>query len=164
MKTLISLFVFACLGVLLKPPLLSQQILSVAGNHNTSDQVVVHWTLGEVAIQSHHSSDLSIKEGFLQPTMVVEDVMTATRNASQFMVHPNPTQNYIIISNNDFDFTDAELFLSNLKGERVMLKKIQTAEKRVQVDIRNLPAGAYIMHLKEQGNDQLHHLRIIKIN
>ena len=80
MKSITTFLLISLSALLLKPPLYSQSVLTAAGDQHETETVQVQWTLGEIAVQSQNVIDLHIKEGFLQSTIEVEDIMTATRN------------------------------------------------------------------------------------
>lgn len=77
---------------------------------------------------------------------------------STFSIYPNPTDNELHIEFFDPDF-NGTLYLMDETGKIVMRKSLR--QSRDDISLRNLPAGIYVVHVKDK-NGNVYQQKLVK--
>lgn len=105
---------------------LSQQVFGAAGNEN--------YTLGEVFINSHISSNQILSEGFHQPVISLFEIESI--DDLEISVYPNPTSGKLVMNHN-LDYIDVHVY--DVRGRRIEV----FVEDLKSVDLSFCPQGTY---------------------
>jgi len=108
------------------------------------DKVVVRWPSGTVdtVLNPSPNQNLNVREG---------DFLLAVNNATAttFSIYPNPANDMLHIqSGQSVTFKSASIF--DISGREIQDKELLTQS----VDVKSLPAGSYILVLKDQQGNQ----------
>jgi len=151
LRCTISLCLFCALFCLL--PVLagaqSAEIPSAAGHTKVGSDIHLDWSLGYGSVFSCHSR---------QPTSV------ANREIS-WSVQPNPTYQSIQINIPDFlRGQSIQVYLSDALSRRVWQGDIKTSDATEEIDLTQLPAGTYLLHLGNGSSTPVPPLRVVKLS
>jgi len=160
MKKPISFFLFFLIFPLcISAQEISQEIISSSGNYSDGSSGQLSWTLGDLAIETYSSGDVSLTQGFQQP---VYEVMTAFENLEYnfaVQVYPVPSSDFITVEFDEIQ-NDLEVVLYNLQGEIVLYKKVES--ETITLDLNNLSPSEYILKIINKENNLLKSCKIVK--
>jgi len=77
------------------------------------------------------------------------DSSTGAIKSGNIQLSPNPTQDMLNVRWTDFSATDAKVI--NPNGQIVLEKNLNTADGSIDLQVGNLPAGIYILELRNQA-------------
>ena len=69
-------------------------------------------------------------------------------------IYPNPTNHHVKISNNT-NIDLKELTIYNMLGQKVMELEIQGTQRPININVKDLAAGRYIMQINTQANSTI---------
>lgn len=153
LKTFFKISILSLIGF--SPPLLAQDMpRTVIGNSGNYYQHLLfgnlHYTVGEVAVD-YHSSSITLAEGFHHAYYdLVVDTKEVFPEQWDIQVYPNPTAERIHVNLPDETFTHLQLF--NHLGQLVYKK--ETNSTSVDIDMSNLPSGAFWLTLNDANGRQ----------
>lgn len=138
------------------PPLKSQDISrSVIGSNGSFYNNLIfgdlHFTLGEVAVSRLTTDEIELGEGFHRSYYeLIVDTKEVFPLDWEVNVFPNPTSDRIQIKLSDISQANAQLF--NNLGQLMIETNFQSSTE--EIDLNNLPAGTYWLHLKDDESRQ----------
>ena len=134
MKTYI--FILAIfLGVQLQAQSIERQVIGAAGTTLVGNELLLDYTLGEIAINTIHTEDVILTQGFHQLPYAV--ITIDPDPPTVFSLYPNPTSGLVIIEGEGIQQTE----LYSISGQKVF----QTQENRF--DISHLSSGVYLVKI-----------------
>ncbi len=84
-------------------------------------------------------------------------------NLKNFVLYPNPTENYIYIESKDiYNMSEITFKLNNINGQNINIKHTNISINRVKIDLVNLSTGIYYLNLYSKNGDKLYSTAIIK--
>lgn len=95
-----------------------------------------------ISVSSYGNRDMFIAK-------YVESISTSTSAAQQtnsLALYPNPAHNHFEITFPNSITENSQLLISNLLGEKILEQKI-TSQSAMQVDVRDFPAGVYVVEI-----------------
>jgi hypothetical protein len=93
-------------------------------------------------------------------SLPVSKTYTQNLDFGGMAVYPNPVlDNYLTVETSD-NLIDVTITLVNSKGEIYFEGTIPKLNKSYRLDIRNIPNGNYIIHLKNPNFESIKHLMI----
>lgn len=150
----ISSFGYALLSMLLwsisTGPLLSQnidqQVLGTSGREVQQGPVQLSFTVGEVATSSFSQDTLYLTQGYQQVIPEGSTALESPFSNMDFLVYPNPFSDVVTIRWVDEALAgDLMLHWTDAAGRSVLTQSLEwiAAGAEVQLDVRDLPPGAY---------------------
>ncbi len=137
----------------------AQEIISSSGNHFSSSNLQISWTLGETVIETVSNTTMQLTQGFHQSNLIITAVDEIPGVNIDISAYPNPTTNFL------------NLKIENRMGEKIyytlydMDGKI-LATKLLESDVSEIPMYNYApatYFLKITGKTQaLKTFKIIK--
>ena len=160
MKKPISFFLFFLIFPLcIYAQEISQEIIASSGDYSDGSSGQLSWTLGDLAIETYSSGDLSLTQGFQQPSY---EVMTAFENRDYnfvMRVYPVPSSDFITVEFDEIQ-NDLEVVLYNLQGEIVLIKQVESGT--ITLDLNNLSPSEYILKILIKENNLIKSYKIVK--
>lgn len=160
-----------CLADFLSAQTLSPEVLSSNGGSSLSSSVQMDWTIGEIAIETLHSSNGIYTEGFHQPILTVqkdnyslqEEASGQGKRFDDIIVTPNPVSTSLNVH-----FTagyEVHLSFQLLSSEGTLAKQGEgyPIDGDMQIELTGLPAGLYILRLHDEVGTIFPVFRISKI-
>ena len=109
---------------------------SNGGAYHKNENISIHWSVGEVAVQTYKTSNVTLTEGFYQGVLLV----TPTKEVynTYFTIYPNPTAEKIFIRSEEVQISEVQIF--DVKGSLVF----QTNQLSDGLDVTTFPCGTYV--------------------
>ena len=132
-------------------------IASASGSGKTST-LLLDWTVGENAVETISSPNLMYTQGFNQPNLLVAPIFTkpaSADNVYDISIAPNPvlsTLNFNINSSNEMDVI---VSVTDVHGKLHIQRKVAAKYTNTQLNFTGLPAGTYILSVREAVSSQL---------
>lgn len=134
------LFLLVVLGSMLNAQSISHSVIGSAGSlHIAETGNNIHWTVGEVAVESY-DNDISLWQGFHQ--MYYDYFFTPVweiPTSLELKVFPNPTAGWLRLENDSGE--TLEIVFSNLLGQ--VLFSSSLSKYQTDFDLSNYPDGLY---------------------
>lgn len=149
---------------------LTPVVLSSNGGSNTSENMQLDWTLGELAVEGLTGQPRSYTEGFHQPTILVEQVETAypptgSDHEKQILItlSPNPVATELTIQ--FVSNTEEQLYchVRDANGALLSEKTLNTLDGNSKIDVTDLAAGLYFIHFTAADDGAVTVFKIVKI-
>ena len=160
------LFLLLSMGTLVYAQQADPSVIAPAGTTATGTTITLDWTLGELLTQTRHTTEGMLTEGFHQPALTVEEVLTAAPESGigQFdvLVYPNPTQANVHITIMVGPEGQGELALQSLDGHLLRAETINLASGDHAWSLATYPAGLYLISLKTKQGELLKSFKITK--
>ncbi len=123
----------------------AQEVVAPAGNHHTTSQGSVSWTLGETVISFYSNDQFLLTQGFQHGMITISTLVGHTEWAAIFQAYPNPAGDHLIItSQKEFNWSvKYELF--GLEGKVMQHGGLLFPETKI--DVHHLLPGAYFIRI-----------------
>jgi|GEM_PF-2004844 len=76
-------------------------------------------------------------------------------------IYPNPTRDYVEIYLEEVAWQPVHVWILDLNGTVLKTQTYQPQGNRLAIDVSNLPAGEYALHIKEEGK-AVRQLRLLR--
>ena len=145
---------FLCLSWVAHSQKISPVLVSSSGGYNKTENISLHWAIGELAVSNYQNSSIKLNEGFFQGKVYI----SSSENTSliNVKIYPNPTTNYLNI--HDSENQILHVSLADLNG-RNMLNGIVNLN---EISLSELPSGIYILKIRLISN-RIVDYKIVKI-
>lgn len=121
--------------------------------------VSLHSSFGELATETISAEDQHLSQGFLQTYFDLVPTAEVEENSLTVSVGPNPfTSQFTITKDQE---KPLEAFLYDLYGRQV--QQVVLNDLRTTVDLHALPAGAYFLIVKQDGQAVFETTKLIKL-
>ena len=132
----------------------STELVGAAGQSNSNADIILDWSVGEVAIQSYGTPELRITEGFHQPRYSVISLNDEIE-PSYLEIYPNPATEVLIISNkSNYELIKSEIY--NNTGQ------LLSSYRENRIDLSTLLSGHYIIRAYLDNGETISY-KIIKL-
>ena len=144
---------------------LSLNVIASQGNVDSTDDITLEWTLGEIFIKTVVGQDNIYSQGFHQPELIGARNALKTEplvNNENILIYPNPSNHLMYI---EFKIDHGSKIILNfydLYGRFIKESKLDTNNSKLQFNISDLADGIYLLNISnaEGSLDETH--RIIK--
>lgn len=139
---------------------LSPEVIATAGDHFSSGEAQLSWTIGEPVIELFEAHGLILTQGFHQTNLLVTAVESVIANLS-VKVFPNPVANHLTIDGQELpedfrlDFTDAI--------GRPLQQQLLPSGSTIQMNLSSYPSGMYLLRLSSKKNQTTQTFKILKL-
>ena len=150
LKILLFSCVLSCSVFIMQAQTLSNKVVASGGSYSTASWGSLSATVGEAAITRLSSTNVSLLQGFQQPTSGLAGITASKNSALISSVYPNPASSQVFleinlpnttnISYKIFDMSGKELLSGNFTAEA-----FQTSVKKL--DMADLSNGMYLISL-----------------
>ena len=120
-----------------------------SGGYGASSTTNVSWSIGEPMTETAVGSSASLTQGFEQPRFNLTIGMIENEPAWNISAYPNPTSDMLSVELAD-DHVDANAVLFDAVGKRAIEQRI--IARRTTLDLSALPAGEYLLDLRDRMN------------
>ncbi len=132
--------------------IIEPQAITASGNTFSSSNVVLTYSIGEIATETYKTSSLMLSQGFIQPEINVETGYTDPEISVDFKVYPVPATSYVFIESEEVR-ENMVVELYNISGSKLLTAQI--TENKMQIDLKNLPASEYQLNIISSGQKKL---------
>lgn len=140
---------------------LSPTVMATAGGQDKNKQLSLEWTLGETFVETVSLPNHIYTQGFHQPMLRVEEL---PQNASPYRVRiaPNPVVAMLNVSIEAEEDAKFQLYLTDMTGRTFYNMAAQVQADPVQVDMKTLPAGVYILQVATLDGKPVKTFKVVK--
>ena len=124
-------------------------IRTSSGGYGASSTANVSWSIGEPVTETAVGSNARLTQGFEQPRFNLTIGMVEIEAAWSISVYPNPTADMLSVELAE-DHVDANAVLFDAAGKRAIEQRITA--RRTTLDLSALPAGEYLLDLRDRMN------------
>jgi hypothetical protein len=142
---------------------LSPTVVSSAGGSDQTNNVRLDWTLGELAVETTSTLDKIYTQGFQQPLLI-----TKVKSSNQPMtgysvsVYPNPVRSILTINIQSIIDSKVYLKITDLKGQVVYNNNTYSKGSSVNVNMRSLASGVYLLTVTHSSGVTIGTYKIVK--
>lgn len=135
----LALFLFIICANIMNSQTISPTLISNGGTYHKNENISIHWSVGEVAVQTYKTSDVTLTEGFYQGVLLV----TPTKEVYNtfFTIYPNPTSEKLFISSAEAQISEVQIF--DIKGSLIY----RTNQLSDGMDVTTFPCGTYLIRI-----------------
>lgn len=165
MKNLSYIFLLMLLPVLGFSQISGErEVIANGGDHATTANLEVSWTVGEVAVTTASTPNLVVTQGFHQGDANLSGREDDTY-ADYFEVYPNPVRDQLTIAARSDNPLQVQGQVFDLTGRMVMdIPSFQVAGTwQGQVDMSRLPAGQWLLRFDMPGTGQSKSFMVTKV-
>lgn len=136
----------------------SPEVISSGGDHFTTANAQVSWTLGEVVTETVAAGSSQVTQGFHQTNLTITALDDVDQNFT-VKIYPNPTTNLVTV---EFPETPDvyQLDLTDANGRSLSSKK--EVIHRSELDMSRLAAGIYFLRILTADQETLQTYQITK--
>ena len=125
------------------------EVIANAGESYKASELILSWTIGEVAIESYNSGNILMAQGFHQPKVKVAALTEVAGFKNDVSLYPNPAVESVNIRLSD-NFSqeilaNVEVELRDLAGRLVF--KGNFSGRSYTIDLEQIANGNYILQL-----------------
>jgi hypothetical protein len=151
---------------------LSPEVISSAGDISKTASISLEWTLGETVIESSKTESKHYTQGFHQPYLKVTSILAAKNEilASEYdmTIFPNPVEAILEIKISTENLLKDEigkidLFLFDIRGQQLLVQKINEKSVSTFVDMMVFPSGTYFLKAQKENGTLLKSFKIVKV-
>jgi hypothetical protein len=140
---------------------LERSVLGVAGKREARSDIILEWTLGELAVSRYAHPNGELNEGFHQPYLSVLPLNPGTTD-QRFRIFPNPTRSEVFVQAQLRNQERIQLRLIDMLGRQVLPERVAERWVDEQFDLQQLPAGIYYLLITNARGKSLHQAKILK--
>jgi hypothetical protein len=142
------------------------EVIANAGeSYKTASELLLSWTIGEVAIESYTDGNIIVAQGFHQPKVKVTMLAESEGFKNEVSIYPNPAAEFININLNSAfkkeELADVQVELINVAGQRVFKSEFSGLE--YSIDLKEIANGSYILQLTSKQNTLIGSYKIEKL-
>lgn len=150
---------------------LDLNVVASGGGIDSTQQLSLEWTLGEISIATLSSESIMITEGFHQPILIVSDFEESTvTNTSlinrgyQINVSPNPVNSFINVQMESADDSEVMVNLFSIDGRPVAKEFKKEANDSFRMNLADLTPGLYLLRFTNSEGQLLRTFKLSKNN
>ena len=177
MKKVLAFFIpFFILSLVGYAQSIAPTVVASQGGYAQGVDISLQWTLGEGFVETTYYKSVVFTEGFNQPTIDFSNPNSKNENSDyptsskgnaifgnlSFETFPNPFQTYLNVSIIGSFKEDVEVRLVDLNGMVLKSVKISPESPTNKLDVEELPAALYMIHVINESTGQVAVFRVFK--
>ena len=125
----------------------AQESLNTTGNNDSNNNGSVSYSVGQITYQTNTGTNGSVIEGVQQPykISVVTDIEEAKNINLSIAAYPNPTTNYLTLEVKNFELSNLNFQLLDIRGKLLQKKKI--TDSQTKIIMNNLVPATYFVKI-----------------
>ncbi len=160
MKIILFIFTSLFLSVShIHAQILERSTLDLGGGMAKSDDIILHYSIGQPFVKTFDLMDHVVSEGFIQGFVQVMSTAIDYYPKIEAKVFPNPSYNKIVISAN-LPIAGSEVVLSDSSGKPMIRRRFQ---QFTSLEMQYLPAGQYVLQWLDQERKIVRQFKITKL-
>jgi len=141
---------------------LSNKVIASGGAFSTASWGSLSATLGEALITTLPSTNLTLLQGFQQPSSGLSGI-TVHQEINSFLVYPNPARNEVILEITPDMTSDISYMIFDIRGKEIIHDNFR-AEALIsnskKIDVAFLCNGIYLVQINI-GHDFVQNIKIL---
>ena len=143
-------------------------VVASGGSSTEGKNLVLEWTLGELAVRSIATSQGMFTEGFHQPVLTVEEIAlpnpTRAKAPLELTVAPNPVHSTLNIRLHSEIEGKVVISLFDPQGRRLRSFTTNPSGSDLEWDMSNYPAALYHLSVRTERGELLKSFKVTKID
>ena len=143
----------ALTGLGLTASLSAQEAITAAGGSDKAGNLTVSWSIGEVMTETFAGLSFKLTQGVQQPQQKAVQVISNSPEISagyQISAHPNPANDYVIVSLPDAATHPLAMKLFDANGK--LLYAGTTTGNETRIPVSEFAAGLYLLQITDKKN------------
>jgi len=152
MKQLIFLFTFLTAGILVNGQTAEQNVIGSAGGYDTTNNVKVSWTVGEVVTETATDGNNTLTQGFHQTKLTITQIEEQLVRSEDFSlnIYPNPAVSYVNVEITAESIKGLKYELNDNNGKLLLKNKFNSKLEKIDFTIYQ-PSIYYLRIYNEKG-------------
>ena len=143
---------------------LQNDVIASAGDSDTTDQVLVCWTVGECIVATHNNMDCMVTQGFQQSFYKVLEIPEVEKLPFEVKAYPNPAVDFIYVEVHAEELNDVyKIELTDMQG-RIIQQYLTSHGNITRIDLRNISAGFLALNITHIKSKLCKSFKIVKTN
>jgi hypothetical protein len=143
----------------------SPSVIAAAGDRSKAGNIVLEWTVGEMAIETIATRSGMYTQGFHQPVLQIEkqnhrDNIVQTNHS--ILVYPNPTTAIINIQLNKASETPLVVSFMDVTGKLLLTNTIPANSRLEKINVSRYTQGTYVLRITDATGTLQGEYKIIK--
>jgi type IX secretion system substrate protein len=128
---------------------IEREVIAGAGDYFESISMNISWTLGELAIETFTSDNLTLSQGFQQGDLSVTAIPGPLLEF-QLKVYPNPVVDILIVETKKLD-----VFYQLIDASGKVLENGFFSSDSNELDFTSIPGGVYFLQIEENQTHKI---------
>ncbi len=128
------------------------ELISSSGSSFYGENIALDWSIGEVVISTLNTTDLTLTQGFHQPTYLIlstkESYLLGPLN-----IYPNPTTDFLMVKKEGLISNNSYSIIRNINGQLIRKQLNEEYSSGIQIPVSNLELGIYILEVYSEKNE-----------
>ncbi len=137
----------------------AQELVSSSGNNYTNSKGTIHYSVGELMVETFINSSNYVTQGFHQSKLTVTSISELNNDEVSISVYPNPTSDNLKLIVNSVNLDNNRFELYDISGSKILHGKIRNAETILKLS--NLKSSIYILKIFKEEKE-INSYKIIK--
>ena len=149
---------------------IERQLIGVAGENDSGNQILLDWTLGEPFTAYDNTLLGDYKEGYLQPFYLLDEFSednTETNfsyaNHISAKVFPNPFNKIFTFQINQAQAFDTQLIILDYSGKILMKKILPAGRMEMEWPMNDYPPGLYFLQFTDDTGTLRQTFKLLKL-
>ena len=157
---MVALCAACCLGIL--NDLKAQELVTNAGGQAETANASLGWSIGQIVTETYSVSGFTLTQGFHQSTIMVTAIDSPIGGDHQFIVYPNPTQSFLLITSDDphVNMSDDTILVYDMQGHLVLRR--EGIPDIMTIDMKDYSPSVYLLKVVSSDNPSPQTFHIIK--
>jgi len=147
------LLILLCLPMIGFGQVTSPSVVSSSGDSYSNGSVIMDYTLGEIALETHTNSSAILTQGFHQG--VLEVTAGVVNIDFKTKIYPNPTTNFLIVELEKN--VNADILVYDINGKLVIKHRLNN-EQQKELDFSFLKQGNYLLHINIADKESVYQI------
>ena len=149
---------------------IERQLIGVAGDNESGNQIILDWTIGEPFIAYDNTLLGDYKEGFLQLDGLNQQLAENTNEMNQMSsvyfsanVFPNPFKGAFTFEVNHAQELNAQLSILDYSGKVLITKIFPAGIVKMELTLGDYPPGLYFLQFKDDSGFLKTSFKLLKL-
>lgn len=152
------LITLSCCGVLHAQPELTKTAVASGGSNFANGGLTLSSTVAELTMVTTFSTGMSdLFQGFQNSARLIEwvNVYPVAYNELTIILYPNPASAFVNLEMADAGNSKLLIELNDMLGRTVRFIAVSELQRKVQLDVSDLPSGMYALGVRDQSNNKV---------
>lgn len=161
-KKLFGSVILILFSLLLYSQAAERCIVNTAGDIFSNESISIEFSIGDIAIETLESEQLTLTQGFIQPDNYATNNIKQPTNELSWTIHPNPAkEKFRLIFDHFQPGNNQKVCIYDLNG-RLIIQKDRLLQSNI-INIEKLKPGTYFVnaYINELQNSKTYKLQVI---
>jgi hypothetical protein len=131
-----------------------------AYKESTHPNYSVQWSVGHLITETFVIGDITLGSGLSQQAPVITQI--GEEAGSGIVVFPNPFRNTLVVESTTVALTESTITLHSMLGVSQNVAFASITNDKAQITADDLPAGVYILTVKDNRTSQTKKIKVVR--